>query len=155
METFHRWALFLCLLAAAFQAPAQNYQPEISMDLEAFQKQALGPKEDVWVVDFWATWCRPCIQAIPHMKQLHQKYQDRGVRFVSVSWDRNEAQWLSGLEHFKMPWQHLIVPKGQEAWLDEAFPHKGIPTAFVIDRDGRIKKVSDVYKLDKVIYKAL
>lgn len=89
------------------------------------------------------------------MKKLQSKYAERGVRFISVSWDRNEVKWMNALDHFKMPWQHLIVPKGQETWLENEFPHKGIPTAFVINRDGKVKKVNDVYKLDKAIYKAL
>lgn len=53
-----------------------------------------------------------------------------------------------------MPWKHFIVPRGQEDWLERNFPHKGIPTAFVIDREGKVKKVNDVYKLEKAISKA-
>ena len=134
---------------------AQSYVPDLSMNLEGFEKEALAPKEEVWVVDFWASWCRPCIESIPEMKSLHQKYIDRGVRFISISWDKKQVKWQYALEQFKMPWNHMIVPRGQEFWLERNFPHRGIPTVFVIDRDGKAKKVNGVSKLDKAIYKAL
>ncbi len=134
---------------------AQAYTPDLSIDIERFEKEAFAPKEEVWVVDFWASWCRPCIQSIPEMKSLHEKYAARGVRFISVSWDRNQLQWQNALDHYKMPWNHFVVPKGQEYWLEKNFPHKGIPTVFVINQDGKAKKVKGVYNLDKAIYKAL
>ena len=149
--------LILCCLAFILPGNihAQGYSPDFSITLEDFEKESLAPKEEVWVVDFWASWCRPCIRAIPHLKDLHEKYENREVRFMSISWDRNQLNWAHALDQFKMPWNHIIVPKGEEFWLEENFPHKGIPTAFVINRDGKVKKVSDVSKLDKAIYKAL
>jgi len=133
---------------------AQSYTPDM-MTIEEFQKEALAVKEEVWVVDFWASWCGPCIHAIPHMKQLNQKYAERPVRFISISWDKNELQWIHALDQFQMPWEHIRVPASRSAWFDEAFPHKDIPTAFVIDPEGKVKRISNVYKLDKAIYKAL
>ena len=149
--------LSFCISLMAFSLlQAQNtYQPDLSMTLQTFEEQALSSKEEVWVIDFWASWCRPCIQSIPHMKELHEKYTHQGVRFISISWDRNLASWRYAMDQFKMPWQHLIVPKGQEYWMERHFPHQGIPTAFVIDQNGKVKKVSNVFKLDKAIYKAL
>ena len=145
---------FTALILTAFTAKAQEYSPDL-ITLDQFEETALVPKEEVWVIDFWATWCGPCVHEIPRMKQLHKKYEDRGVKFVSISWDRNEPQWLNGLEHFKMPWTHLRAKKSEAAWLDEYFPHNSIPTVFIIDRDGGVKKVKNVGKLDKAIYKAL
>lgn len=148
--------IFSCSMVFFFgNLPAQGYVPDFSLGLEEFEKEALAPKEEVWVVDFWASWCRPCIQSIPEMKALHKKYKDRGVKFISVSWDRNQMQWQHALDQFKMPWNHFNVPKGKEYWLEENFPHKGIPTVFVIDKNGKAKKAKGVSKLDKAIYKAL
>lgn len=135
---------------------AQNaYEPDLSMSLDEFQSQALEEKEEIWVVDFWASWCGPCIQAVPHMKELQSSFSDKGVRFISISWDKNPNKWRAAMMRLKMPWQHIVVPKGKEAFLDENFPHRGIPTAFVIRQNGKIKKVSDVYDLEKAIEKAI
>jgi thiol-disulfide isomerase/thioredoxin len=151
----HTAYLMLLMLIGYRTATAQTYSPDLGMSLKEFQAHALTAKDEVWVVDFWATWCGPCIQAIPHMKETHAKFEGKGVRFVSVSWDRNETQWRAGLERFQMPWSHLIVPKGEEAWLEKRFPHKGIPTVFVVSRAGKAKKVNDVYQLEKVLTKVL
>lgn len=135
---------------------AQNaYEPDLSMSLQEFEGQVLEEKEEIWVVDFWASWCGPCIRAVPHMKELQASYVDKGVRFVSISWDKNPNKWRSAMMRLQMPWQHIVVPKGKESFLDENFPHRGIPTAFVIRRDGKIKKVTDVYDLEKAIKKSL
>lgn len=145
----------LLMLFGYSGASAQTYSPDFSITLNDFQTKALTAKEEVWVIDFWATWCGPCIQAIPHMKETHAAYQAKGVKFISISWDRNEQQWMAGLERFQMPWSHIIVPKGKEAWLEKNFPHKGIPTAFVINNQGKAKRVNDVYDLGKYLDKAL
>lgn len=154
-EYLTRSGMILLFLALFSGLSAQDYQADLSLPLAEFEKESLAPKDQVWVVDFWATWCRPCIQSIPHMKELQARYQDKDVLFISISWDRNEIKWLSALNHFEMPWKHLIVPKGKEDWLERNFPHRGIPTAFVINKAGKAKKVNDVYKLQKAIDKAL
>jgi thiol-disulfide isomerase/thioredoxin len=153
-HTFKKFCLLLILLGYNL-VWGQDHQPDFSMTMEEFQNRALKSKEEVWVVDFWATWCRPCVMAIPHMKELHSTYAPKGVRFISVSWDQNERQWQEGLIRFQMPWQHLIVTKTEVAWFEKSFPHKGIPTAFVVSRSGKSKRVNDVYTLDKAIDKAL
>ncbi|MEM0997804.1 MAG: TlpA disulfide reductase family protein [Bacteroidota bacterium] len=147
------WSLVFWLIPVC-NISAQS-GPDRSMSLDQFAGQALQEKDEVWVVDFWASWCGPCIRAVPHMKEVHERVGGESVRFISISWDRNPAKWQSALERLRMPWQHIIVPKGQKAFLDEHFPHATIPTVFVIDRVGQVKKVTNVYRVEKAIKKAL
>lgn len=149
-------AVLLPLLSqTGYSQTATTYTPDFSMGLAEFQEKVLTEKEEIWVIDFWASWCGPCIRSMPHMKELHTKYKDQGVRFISVSWDRKEANWRRMLDRLQLPWQQIIVPRGEEDYLNTQFPHKGIPTAFVIYKDGKSKKVNDVYNLEKVIAKAM
>jgi thiol-disulfide isomerase/thioredoxin len=137
---------------------AQEWKPDLSITLEDFQSRALQPKEEVWVVDFWASWCRPCIASIPHLKELNEKYAGKNVRFLSLSWDEDPMDWARTVAHFKMPWNMLLIDQTRPevvGWMEENFPHEGIPTAFVISPDGKLKKVNDVYDLEKFINKAL
>jgi thiol-disulfide isomerase/thioredoxin len=136
---------------------AQEWQPDLSISMEDFQKQALKPKKEVWVIDFWASWCRPCIASIPHLKELNEKYTGKEVRFLSLSWDEDRMDWARTVAHFKLSWNMLLVDGGNAAmvsWLETKFPHKGIPTAFVISPSGKVKRVNDVYLLEKAIEKA-
>jgi len=134
---------------------AQGNQKPDFIAFEDFKKQALQPKEEVWVVDFWATWCRPCIAFIPELRDIHEHFESRGVRFVSISWDKSEAKWLNGLDHLDMPWQHLLGTKENRPWLDKYFSHSTIPTIFLIDQSGNVQLVKNKRKLKKKIYKAL
>jgi thiol-disulfide isomerase/thioredoxin len=154
---------FLSLLSIAgclifSQLRAQDWKPDLSIGMEEFQAKALQPKEEVWVVDFWASWCRPCIASIPHLKELHSKYQGKPVRFLSLSWDDDRMDWARTVAHFQLPWNMLLIDTSdpqQVGWMEDKFPHKGIPTAFVISREGKLKKVGDVYDLEEYVEKAL
>ncbi|HHG83135.1 MAG TPA: TlpA family protein disulfide reductase [Bacteroidetes bacterium] len=148
--------LILLILSSFGNTFAQSaYQPDLSLKLETFEKQVLSEKDEVWVLDFWASWCRPCIEAMPHMKELYHKYQGKKVRFIGISWDKNPNKWMFALNRLQIEWQQIIVPKGSEDFLNKNFPHRGIPTAFVISRNGKVKRVNDVYALEKIIDKAL
>lgn len=132
------------------------FVPDLSMNLEDFEEKALEEKEEIWVVDFWASWCRPCIMSLPHLKEVREKYRDENVRFISISWDDNKSSWENAVNRFELDWNMILIPdvRAEHPFLDKHFPHKGIPTAFVISPSGKVKKVSDVYDLEKYIEKA-
>lgn len=85
----------------------------------------------VYVVEFWATWCPPCVQSIPHLIELANKYKD--VPFITISLDRSSE-----------PVKKIIQSKGinyyvgMDNGLSEKYSVHGIPSAFVIDRNGQI-----------------
>ncbi len=147
--------LFLVLVLMQQGYSQSTKEHDFSMTQANFESEALKPKSEIWVVDFWASWCGPCIESIPHIKQLHKRYASQNVRFISLSWDESEIKWRSALDRFQMPWQHLRITKSQAAYFDEHFPHKGIPAAFVIRTDGKVKKVKGVGMLESTIQKAI
>lgn len=153
-------AIFLLILSlgsSQFALKAQSFQPDLSMTMEEFESKALAQKEEIWVVDFWASWCRPCIMSIPHLKEVEEQFKGRPVRFISISWDEEERNWMNAQMHLKMPWQQILIPdiKADHPFIDKHFPHSGIPSMFIIQTDGKVKKVADVYKVEKNIEKAL
>jgi len=117
-----------------------------------------------YVVEFWATWCGPCIQSIPHLTELAHKYKDQGVRFVGVDvWENDTSQVEPFLKKMgdKMDYSVALddVPKGGEpndgamakTWM-KAAEENGIPTAFVI-RDGKIAWIGHPMSMDKPLEK--
>jgi thiol-disulfide isomerase/thioredoxin len=131
------------------------YQPDFSLTDKQLEDGVFKAKEEIWVIDFWASWCGPCIQSVPYMKELHDKYSAKGVRFISVSWDKKESQWRLALDKLQMPWQHLLAIHGSQTFYERRFPHRSIPTAFVISKSGKAKKVGDIEMLEAAIVKAL
>lgn len=105
----------------------------------------------VFVVEFWATWCGPCIAGMPHLSEVQKRFKDKGVTVIGVNvWDdpANVAPFLAdqgGDE--KMQYTVAIEKKiaGSEAeggemtarWMDPA-GQSGIPCAFIIDKQGRV-----------------
>ncbi len=85
----------------------------------------------VYVIDFWATWCPPCVRSIPHMIELTNKY--KGVAFIAISLDRSPEPVKTMVQN-----KGINYYVGMDNGLAEKYSVRSIPTTFVIDRAGRI-----------------
>ncbi len=90
----------------------------------------------VRLVDFWATWCPPCIEAIPDLKALHEAYGDRGLTVLAISMDDDPGDVVpSFVRRNKVPYANLL---GNPDIADAFGGVVGLPTTFLVDRDGTI-----------------
>ncbi len=100
--------------------------------------------QDVVVLEFWATWCGPCIASIPHVTELQQTYKDKGVRIVGVT-THDENNTLEMVQDFvkeqgdAMDYGVAFDQDGKtyKAYMKAAVQN-GIPTTFILDRTGRV-----------------
>lgn len=93
------------------------------------------------MLDFWATWCGPCIAEIPNMKKAYEDWHSEGFEILGVSFDDNgqEDKVKQFLEDRELPWEQIYEGKGWETSLGRQFDVGGIPFVLLVDGDtGRI-----------------
>ena len=109
------------------------------------------------LLDFWASWCGPCIGSMPMMKRLHAAYADKGLQIIGISFDRKREAWLSAINRLSLPWLHLSDIKGWESIASDIYGVRAIPETVLIDPDGTIvatglreqeleKKLAEIFK---------
>ncbi|MDJ0837972.1 MAG: ankyrin repeat domain-containing protein [Acidobacteriota bacterium] len=91
---------------------------------------------EVVLLDFWATWCKPCHAALPSLRSFHRKSQKKPLRVISVSVDKNAELVKDYLKKESMPWTHFIDPYGKVS--QAVFKVRGYPTFIVLDHEGKI-----------------
>lgn len=107
------------------------------------------------MVDFWASWCGPCRAAIPHVRELHEKYGDR-LNIVAASVDEDDTAWRKAMDQEKMAWTQLRVPKDSFKAVTAAYHFSGIPFMVLIDGEGKIVFAGhDPVKVSDILSKAL
>ena len=115
----------------------------IGKDLEITGRTTDGQEFDlknlkgkVVLVDFWATWCRPCVAEIPNIIKAHEKYQNRGFEVIGVSLDRKDEAITKFADTRKLPWSCINVQDSRK--LVDRYGVNAIPQPILIGRDGRI-----------------
>ena len=89
------------------------------------------------LIDFWASWCGPCVASFPFMKQVYADYKEHGLQIVGVSCDKDRNAWLKALDKHQLPWTALLSPAGKGDAL-ALYGVSGIPNVILIAPDGKI-----------------
>lgn len=92
----------------------------------------------VTLLDFWASWCVPCRQEIPFLKELYQKYHDHGFDIVSISLDKSRDAWLKALDKEAMPWPQMSDLKAWDGPVTQDYGIQAIPFVLLLDQQGHV-----------------
>ncbi len=90
-----------------------------------------NPENRYVILDFWATWCMPCVQSIPALKEVYAKYHDKGLEIYSISLDSKAKDWKSYVEKKEMTWINVLAHGGAKVYEDYGIEF--IPKVFLID----------------------
>lgn len=136
-----RAVLFLAVFTVAPGAFAQSQARMPSFELETpngtrFSSKLLGGK--VALVDFWATWCQPCIEEIPRWNELYARHRNKGLVVLGITM---QSGWASDIKpevgKLKIAYPIVVGDQKVEKGFGEIW---GLPTTFLVDRQGRIVK---------------
>lgn len=107
-------------------------------DLSGQAQAVANHKGRVVLVDFWATWCGPCVHELPNVKQVYEKYHDQGFDVIGVSFDSDLDKLKDYIDDQKLPWPQIFDLKETHHALGDRYGVSAIPSTFLIDRDGKL-----------------
>jgi thiol-disulfide isomerase/thioredoxin len=116
--------------------PAPDFELDLLTKGEKFRLSA--SKGNVVVLDFWATWCGPCLQAMPQVEKVAAEFRDQGVRLVAVNLQEAPDTINAMLQRHKLD---LTVALDRDGLVAEKYGANAIPQTVVIDRDGNVARL--------------
>ena len=137
-------ALGLCLAIACFISGcvegAKTLPPAPDFSLQALDGREIILSKTIGkavLLDFWATWCGPCRESIPHLVKLYNTYQAQGFEIIGLSLDKTDKDVVRNfVQSMDVPYPIAIAP---DSVLRDYGVH-GIPTTILIDREGKIRE---------------
>ena len=121
-----------------------NVGKDESPSLESLKGQTI-------LLEFWGTWCHPCVLAMPMVQKLHDRYKDRGLRVLAISYEADDVmQPFLAKNAYTM-----TVGSDPTKKVVNAYAIKGWPTSILIDKEGKIAHIGDPYGIEAAIEKAL
>lgn len=141
-------AVVLLIAVAAHGAVRVGDTPKLNF--KTIDNQAVTPEMlegRIVVLDFWATWCGPCVKEIPHMIKLNKSYGQKGVQIISISLDSDRNKLSSFVKARRMDWVHVFDGRGGP--LAKRFGVRGIPSVFILSPEGKVLWTGHPAAIDK------
>lgn len=90
------------------------------------------------LIDFWASWCAPCIREFPNVKAVYAEYHSKGFEIVSVSLDKKKENWTTAIKKYNLPWLQLSSLQGWKCPVAQLYNVSGVPAMFLLNENGVI-----------------
>lgn len=131
------------LLSSAMATEEGAQAPDFSLPGVRENEAAVTLSElrgDIVYVDFWASWCAPCLRSLPEVNTLYERYKDQGFSVVAITIDDPVEDALDFLLDLETPLAYQVA-LDQTAEVMDQYAVVGMPTSFLIDREGVVRMV--------------
>ena len=135
----------------------ENYAPDFSFTTPEGEHITLDDlRGKVVLLDFWASWCGPCVQSVPELRDLYRRYRRDGLVIVGISSDGDEQIWKEFTARTKMNWPQF---RDETSRVHIAFNIRALPTYILLDQEGIVRFLAVGWqqpgKLDNAILKQI
>jgi thiol-disulfide isomerase/thioredoxin len=107
------------------------------------------------MIDFWATWCGPCVHELPHVKGVYEKLHPKGFEIVGISFDEKKSALQGFVLKEKMAWPQYFDGKGWDNRMGSRFGIESIPTMWLVDKKGVLRDIDAREDLEGKVQKLL
>ncbi|NDV47542.1 AhpC/TSA family protein [Paludibacter sp. 221] len=107
-------------------------------DGNLFSLSELVGKTDYVLIDFWASWCPPCVRSFPELTAFYNNYKGSKLEILGVSLDVGEEAWKPAIEKYKLSWIHVSDLKGWDNAAAKLYAVSAIPCTILINKEGTI-----------------
>lgn len=109
---------------------------DIEGNPQVFSK--LIAQKELTLVDFWASWCGPCMREVPNMVKLSKDFAGKDFQIIGISFDKDKDAWVKAVEEKKLDWIQLSDLSYWDCIAGELYNVKGIPHLMLVDKEGKI-----------------
>jgi thiol-disulfide isomerase/thioredoxin len=130
------WVFLLPYCSKDGKPPAPVLAPDFTLNTLDGQEMTLSKlKGKVVLLDFWATWCPPCREAIPHLINLQKTYQEKGIEVIGMNMDKGDVETIRRfVKSMDIPYPITVTPEE----VSRSYGVTALPTTILIDKEGKI-----------------